>query len=186
MYIVRCLCIINVLNMAAVEDKLVRWEAHGCQTSSYATWLYHCTSAGCHSFLQSGLINLSKNNNLLGVITSRKRRDASKVYPMKDLPDGPLPFPTKVGTWLHPAYPLHKWTYTRYPGTLASSGLILPAPSWWMRMNGDWQRKDEVPTKIPVPVPFFTINCNWPFLELTLILHGENPAITTWSMQNWK
>ncbi|KDR21647.1 hypothetical protein L798_01883 [Zootermopsis nevadensis] len=52
--------------------------------------------------LQSGLINLSKNNNLLGVITSRKRREVSKLYPMSEVPDGPLPFPVKLDekNWL--------------------------------------------------------------------------------------
>jgi hypothetical protein len=51
-----------------------------------------------YRFLQSGLINLSKNNNLLGVITSRRRREVSKLYPMNEVPDGPLPFPVKVET----------------------------------------------------------------------------------------
>lgn len=51
--------------------------------------------------LQSALINLSKSNNLLGVITSRKRRDASKLYSMSEVPDGPLPFPTKIQTHTH-------------------------------------------------------------------------------------
>jgi hypothetical protein len=46
------------------------------------------------------LINLSKNSNLLGVITSRKRRDAAQLHPMNELSDDdPLPFQTKVGTY---------------------------------------------------------------------------------------
>jgi hypothetical protein len=98
MYTVRCLYFINVLIMAVVKGKLLSWQASGCKCFSCVTWQNHYIWTGCHCFLQSGLINLSKNNNLLGVITSRKRRDASKLYSMSEVPDGPLPFPTKVGS----------------------------------------------------------------------------------------
>ncbi|XP_069705744.1 uncharacterized protein [Periplaneta americana] len=54
------------------------------------------------SSLQGALINLSKNNNLVGVITSRRRRDVSQLYSMNEVPDVPLPFPTKLDekNWL--------------------------------------------------------------------------------------
>jgi hypothetical protein len=98
MYIVRWQCFINVLIVAVVKGKLMSWQPREWKYLSCATWQNHCIWTPCHCFLQSGLINLSKNNNLLGVITSRKRRDASKLYSMSEVPDGPLPFPTKVGS----------------------------------------------------------------------------------------